>query len=84
MKLHRCYINDNFKCRSFPRNNKFAPLATLVDADADLDSIVTNHKNVATDTATEMGGELEGAKDCRKIKRKIRIEMKMAKETQAK
>ena len=87
---------------------RFAPLATLVDEDVDLDSMVTN--KAVTDTATELlgkqrrkrkpwvtpeildlcdqrrdlkkkRGEPEGAKDYREIKRKIRTEMNMAKET---
>ena len=89
---------------------RFAPLATLVDEDADLDSMVTNFNKAVTDTAAELlskqcqkrkpwvtpkipdlcdqrrvlkkkRSELEGAKDYREIKRKIRTEMKMAKET---
>ena len=88
----------------------FAPLAKLVDEDADLDSMVTHFNKVVTDTAAELLGkqrrkrkpwvtpeildlcdqrrdlkkkrdELEGAKDYRESKRKIRTEMKMAKET---
>ena len=87
---------------------RFAPLATLVDEDADLDSMVTHFNKAVTDTATELlgkqrrkrkpwvtpeildlcdhrrdlkkkGGEPEGAKDYREIKKKIRTEMKMAK-----
>ena len=89
---------------------RFAPLATLVDKDADLDSMVTHFIKAVTDTAAEpLGkqrqkrkpwvtpeildlcdqrrdlknkrGEPEGAKDYTEIKRKIRTEMKMAKET---
>ena len=89
---------------------RFAPLATLVDEDADLDSMVTHFNMAVTDTAAELlgkqrrkrkpwitpeildlcdqrrdlkkkRGEPEGAKDYREIKRKIRTEMKMAKET---
>ena len=89
---------------------RFAPLATLVDEDADLDSMVTHFNKAVTDTAAELlgkqcwkrkpwvtpeifdlcdqrqdlkkqRGKPEGAKDYREIKRKIRIEMKMAKET---
>ena len=89
---------------------RFAPLATLVDEDADLDSIVTHFNKAVTDTAAELlgkqrrkrkpwvtpeifdlcdqrrdlkkkRGEPEGAKDYRETKRKIRTEMKMAKET---
>ena len=89
---------------------RFAPLATLVDIDADLDSMVTHFNKAVTDrAATLLGkqrrkgkpwvtpeifdlfdqrrdmektrGEPEGAKDYREIKRKIRTEMKMAKET---
>ena len=88
----------------------FAPLATLVDEDADLDSMVTHFNKAVTDTAAELlgkqrrkrkpwvtpeildlcdqrrdlkkkRGEPEGAKDYREIKRQIRTEMKMAKET---
>ena len=87
-----------------------ALLATLVDEDADLDSMVTHFNKAETDTAAEpqgkqrrkrklwvtaeiidlcdqrrdlkkKRGEPEGAKDYREIKRKIRAEMKMAKET---
>ena len=89
---------------------RFAPLATLVDEDADLDSMVTQFNKAVTDTAAEllckqhrkrkpwvtpeildlcdqtrdlkkMRCESEGAKDYKEIKRKIRTEMKMAKET---
>ena len=89
---------------------RFAPLATLVDEDADLDSMATHFNKAVTDTAAELlgkqrrkrkswvtaeildlcdqrrdlkknRGEPEGAKDYRVIKRKIRTEMKMAKET---
>ena len=89
---------------------RFAPLATLVDEDADLDSMVTHFNKAETDTAAELlgkqrrkrkpwvtpeildlcdqrrdlkkkRGEPEGAKDYREIKREIRTEMKMAKET---
>ena len=89
---------------------RFAPLATLVDEDADLDSMVTCFNKAVTDTAAELlgkqrrkrkpwvtpeildlcdqrqdlkkkRGESEGAKDYREITRKIRTEMKTAKET---
>ena len=89
---------------------RHAPLATLIDEDADLDSTVTHFNNAVNDTAAELlgkqrwkrkpwvnpevldlcdhrrdlkkkRGEPEGAKDYREIKRKIRTEMKMAKET---
>ena len=89
---------------------RFAPFVTLVDEDADLDSMVTHFNKALTDTAAEVlgkqrrkrkpwvtpeildlcdqgrdlkkkRGEPEGAKDYREIKRKIRTEMKMAKET---
>ena len=89
---------------------RFAPLATLVDEDADLDSMATHFSKAVTDTAAELlgkqrqkrkswvtpeildlcdqrrelkkkRGEPEGAKDYRVIKRKIRTELKMAKET---
>ena len=90
--------------------SRFAPLGTLVDKDADLDSMVTHFNTAATDTAAELlgkqrpkrkpwvipeildlcdqrrdlkkkRGEPEGAKDYREIKRKIRTELKIAKET---
>ena len=89
---------------------RFAPLATLVDEDADLDSMITHFNKAVTDTAAELlgkqrwkrkpwvtpeildlcdqrrdlkkkRGEPEGAEDYREIKRKIRTEIKMAKET---
>ena len=84
---------------------RFAPLATLLDEDADLDSMVTHFNKAVTDTAAERRkrkpwltpeildlsdqrrdlkkkrGEPEGAKDYRDIKRKIRTEMKLAKQT---
>ena len=89
---------------------RFAPLATLVDEDADLDSMVTHFTRAVTGTTAERLGkqrrkrkpwvtpeildlcdqrrdlkkkrdEPEGAKDYREIKRKIRTELKMAKET---
>ena len=84
---------------------RFAPLATLVDEDADLDSMVTHFNKAANELPGKQRrkrnpwvnpeildlcdqrrdlkkkrGELEGAKDYREIKRKIRTEMKMAKE----
>ena len=84
---------------------RFAPLAMLVDEDADLDSIVTHFNKAVTNTAAELlgkrkpwvtpeildlcdqrrdlkkkRGESEEAKDYREIKRKIRTEVKMAKE----
>ena len=89
---------------------RFAPLAMLVDEDADLDSMVTHFNKAVTDTAAELlgkqrqkrkpwvtleildlcdqrqnlekkRGKPEGAKDYREIKRKIRTQMKIAKET---
>ena len=51
-----------------PIGGRFAPLATLVDEDADLDSMATHFYKAVTDTAAE-------------LKRKIRTELKMAKET---
>ena len=89
---------------------RFAPLATLVDEDADLDSMVTHFNKAVIDTAAELlgkqrrkrkpwvtpeildlcdqrrnlkkkRGQPEGAKYYKEIKRKIRTEMKMAKET---
>ena len=36
---------------------RFAPLATLVDEDADLDSIVTHFNKAVTDTAAELHGK---------------------------
>ena len=87
-----------------------ADRSTVVDEDADLDSMVTHFNKALTDIAAELlgeqrrkrkswvtpeildlcdqrrdlkkkRGEPEGAKDYREIKRKIRTEMKMAKET---
>ena len=97
---------------SFPATvgGRFAPLATLVDEAADLDSMVTHFNKAVTDTAAELlgkqrrkkkprvtpeildlcdqrrdlkkkRGEPQGAKEYREIKRKIRTEMKMVKET---
>ena len=81
---------------------RFAPLATLVDEDGDLDSMATQSSwtsSQATPEEEALGyprdpylcdqrrdlrkkrGQPEGAKDYREIKRKIRTEMKMAKET---
>ena len=89
---------------------RFALLATLVDEDADLDSMATHFNKAVIDIAAELlgkqrrkrkpwvtpevldlcdprrdlkkkRGEPEGAKDYRQIKRKIRTEMKMAKDT---
>ena len=89
---------------------RFAPLVTLVDEDADLDSMITLFNKAVIDTAAKLlgkqrrkrkpwvtsevldlcdqrldlkkkRGEPEGAKEYREIKRKIRTEMKMAKET---
>ena len=88
---------------------RFAPLAMLVDEDADLDSMVTHFSKAVTDTAAELlgkqrqnrkpwvtpeildlcdqrrdlkkkRGEPEGSKVYREVKRKIRTEIKMAKE----
>ena len=88
---------------------RFAPLATLVEEGADLDSMVTHFNKAVTDTAAELLGQQrrkrkpwvtpeildlcdqrrdlkekradpEGAKDDREIKRKIKTEVKMAKE----
>ena len=88
---------------------RFAPLATLIDEDADLESMTTYFNKAVTDTAAELLGkqrqkrkswvtpyildlcdqrrdlkkkrcEPEGAKDYRMIKRKIRTELKMAKD----
>ena len=90
--------------------SRFAPLGTMVDEDADLDSMFTHFNKAVTDTTAEIfgkqrrkrkpwvtpefldlggqrrdlkkkRGEPEGVKDYREIKRKIRTEMKMAKET---
>ena len=36
---------------------RFAPLATLVDEDADLDSMVTHFNKAVTDTAAELLGK---------------------------
>ena len=85
---------------------RFAPLATLVDKDAELDSMVTHFNKAITDTAAELLGkqrrkrkpwvtpEIFDLCDQRKreasqkepnsterLKRKINIEMKLAKET---
>ena len=91
-------------------SGRFAPFATLVDEDSDLDSMVTHFNKAVTDTAAGLFGKQhrkrkpwvtpeildlcdqrrdlkkkigkpEGAKVYREIKRKIRTEMKMAKET---
>ena len=89
-------------------DGRFAPLATLVDEDADLDSMVTHFNKAVTDTAAELlckqrrkrmpritPGILDlcdkrrdlkkkrGQKEPKtiEIKRTIRTEMKMAKET---
>ena len=37
--------------------DRFAPLATLVDKDADLDSMVTHFNKAVTDTAAELPGK---------------------------
>ena len=37
--------------------SRFAPLATLVDEDADLDSMVTHFNKALTDTAAELLGK---------------------------
>ena len=105
-------LNDSKVMGAFqaPIGGGFAPLATLVDEDADLDSMVTHFNKAITNTAAELlgkqcrkrkpwvtteildlyyqrrdlkkkRGESEGAKDYREIKRKIRTEMKLAKET---
>ena len=38
-------------------SGRFAPLATLVDEDADLDSMVTHSNKAVTDTAAELLGK---------------------------
>ena len=97
-------------CLGIEKCHRMSPLATLVDEDADLDSMVTHFNKAVTDTAAELlgkqrpkrkpwvtpeildlcdqrrdlkkkRGEPEGAEDYREIKRKIRTEMKMAKNT---
>ena len=89
-------------------DGRFAPLATLVDEDADLDSMVTHFNKAVTDTAAELFGKqrrkrmpritpeildlCDKRRDLKKkrgqkepktieIKRTIRTEMNMAKET---
>ena len=105
-------LNDPTVMNAFQATlcGRFAPLAILVDEDADLDSTVTHFIKAVTNTAVALlgkqrrkrkpwvtpeildlcdhrrdlkkkRGEPEGAKDYREIKRKIRTEMKMAKET---
>ena len=104
-------LNDPTMMSAFQATGgRFAPLATLVGGDADLDSMVTHFNKAVTDTAAELlgkqhrkrkpwitpeildlcdhrrdlkkkRGEPEGSKDYREIKRKIRTEMKTAKET---
>ena len=89
---------------------RFAPIASLVDEDADLDSMATHFNKAVTDTAAELLGKQrrkrkswvtpeildlcyqrrdlkkkrggpERARDYRVIKRKIKTDLKMAKET---
>ena len=44
---------------------RFAPLATLIDEDADLDSMVTHFNKAVTDTAAELlGKQRQKGKPC--------------------
>ena len=111
IRFDREKLNDPTVMSAFPATigGRFALLATLVDEDADLDSMVTYFNKAVTDTAAELLGKQgrkrkpwvtpeildlcdqrqdlkkkrgePGAKDYREIERKIRAEMKMAKET---
>ena len=105
-------LNDSTLMSAFKATigGRFQPLATLVDEDANLDSMATHFNKAVTDTTAELlgkkrrkrkswvtpeilalcdqrrdlkkkRGEPEGAKDYRMIKRKIRTELKTAKET---
>ena len=78
-------------------DGRFAPLATLVDEDVDLHSIITHFNKAVTDTTAELLGKqrrkrkpwvtpeildlCDPRRDYKEIKIKIRIEMKMAKKT---
>ena len=52
-------LNDPTVMRDFQRTigGRFAPVATLVDEDTDLDSIVTHFNKAVTDTAAELIGK---------------------------
>ena len=90
-------LNDSTVMSAFQAtiDGRFAPLATLVDGDADLDSMITHFNKAVTDTAAELLGKqsqkrkpwvtpeiLDLCDQRRDLKKKeIRTEMKMAKET---
>ena len=105
-------LNDPTVMNAFQATigGRFAPLATLVNEDADLDCMVTHFNKAVTDKAAELlgkqrrkrkpwvtaeildlcdhrldlkkkRGEPEGARDYSENKRKIKTELKMAKET---
>ena len=52
-------LNDSTVISAFQATigGRFAPIATLVDEDADLDSMVTHFKKAITDTAAELFGK---------------------------
>ena len=50
-------LNDLTVMNAFQAGGRFAPLATLVDEDADLDSMVTYFNKAVTDTAAELLGK---------------------------
>ena len=52
-------LNDPTVMRAFQATigGRFAPLATLVDEDADLDSMATHFNKAVTDTAAELLGK---------------------------
>ena len=77
-KLNDPTVRSGFQA---PIGGRFAPLATLVDEDADLDSMEILDLCDQKPDLKKKRGEPEGAKDFREIKRKITIEMKTAKET---
>ena len=104
-------LNDPTRMSAFQATvgGRFAPLAVLVDEDADLDSMVTHFNKAVIDTAVELLGKQRRKKrtwvtpeildlcdqretwwkgeasqkepKTKEIKRKIRTEMTMAKET---
>ena len=60
-------LNDPTVMSSFQATigGRFAPLATLVDKDADLDSMVTHFSKAVTDTAAEfLGKQRQETKPC--------------------
>ena len=77
-------LNDPTVMRVFQATtgDRFAPLATLVDEDFDLDSMVTHFNKAVTDTATQEEEALCYASDQRRDLKKKRREPEGARRSQ--